>query len=703
MAVIGKIRKNVWILIVLLGLGLAGFIIMDIQSNFFGGGGGRTDFTLAEVDGKRIDYREFQMAEDVLSRSSQDIYQTRDYIYSFLVEKAILDEIADEEGLAVGRDELRELQFGTRLSPVVIRNLGNPQTGQVDRQLLEEYRRRIEEGTLTGTFRNFWAFQEKQIIKERLEEKLNQLVAKGMYMPRWRVLRRFHQNNDKADALYVKVPYDRIPDAEVQVTDDDIQQYIEENPGLYYKKDPTRDVELFINVAVPTAKDTAELYQHMLDLKNDFIQAEEDSLFVTTHYGEYPLRYFYIDYLDPPLRDSIRHMKVGDVVGPYQHNNAFVLAKLVDVKKVPDSVRLRAISMSVRTQQDYQRVVATLDSLKQLIDEGKERFDSLANRYSQNPEGLGKGGDLGFKAYNELHPNIANIVFFKAKPGETYILPTDQALHLVQVTDRKYTLDDNTGYRVAYIRENIIPSEHTQDSIYDLMVDLMTQYRDYSSLKSALANRDDIRTELVKGVKKNDHSLGSLGSESSSREIVRWAFDPSTEVGDVSPEVYIFTSPLNFREKFVVAALTGSYPEGQASVDEVRESVVPILINRKKAQRIAEQLGAADLQVAADKFELPIDTANQVTFLFEFFGKEGKEPRVVGNLFGLAKGAQRGSQGVGGYYVIKKVEEYIAPDPDNLATWRRINTSQYPTRVSKFLLPSLVDKADVEDNRFKFY
>lgn len=54
MVLIGKIRKNLWILVVLIGIGLVGFIVMDMIFSFnFGGGVG--NLMLGEVDGVKLD------------------------------------------------------------------------------------------------------------------------------------------------------------------------------------------------------------------------------------------------------------------------------------------------------------------------------------------------------------------------------------------------------------------------------------------------------------------------------------------------------------------------------------------------------------------------------------------------------------------------------------------------------------------------
>ena len=70
MALIGKIRDNSWILIGLVGLALAGFILMDMVSwSNRGGMGGQ--FTMGKVAGKTIDWNDFQRSEQILYQNAQ--------------------------------------------------------------------------------------------------------------------------------------------------------------------------------------------------------------------------------------------------------------------------------------------------------------------------------------------------------------------------------------------------------------------------------------------------------------------------------------------------------------------------------------------------------------------------------------------------------------------------------------------------------
>ena len=149
MALIGKIRKHMWLVVVLLALALAGFIIMDMTNGNNGSGMG-SKTTIGKVAGEKIDYMDFQRAEEALYSGSGDVYGRRNSLWSYFVENAIINKISDATGIGVGADELNELEFGTNLSPLIQSFYRDPQTGQVNREQLNEIKKAIDEGTVTN-------------------------------------------------------------------------------------------------------------------------------------------------------------------------------------------------------------------------------------------------------------------------------------------------------------------------------------------------------------------------------------------------------------------------------------------------------------------------------------------------------------------------------------------------------------------------
>ena len=177
MALIGTIRKNFWFVLILLGLALAAFILMDMTAA--GNAGGTGSLTMGSIAGEKIDYRAFQTTESAyFGNAPGDAFSKKKNIWDFYVQDALLKRESNKLGLAVSSEELMDLQFGANPSQIIQANWRNPQTGQLDIAQLNQFKTVIENGDeMNKEFRIFWAEQEKQIIKDRVQSKLNNLVA----------------------------------------------------------------------------------------------------------------------------------------------------------------------------------------------------------------------------------------------------------------------------------------------------------------------------------------------------------------------------------------------------------------------------------------------------------------------------------------------------------------------------------------------
>ena len=168
MALISEIRKKSWLLIILIALGMGGFVVMDMVNKASRGSTDR--FVMGSVNGQKIDWNDFQRAERILyPNSTGDVYGQRNYIWSFMVEQLLLNDEAEALGLNVGDEEMEDLQFGTRLSPIVQRNFRDQNTGQVDRNNLEQIKANLGTGKLQPQLEEYWGYQSGEIKKERLQ------------------------------------------------------------------------------------------------------------------------------------------------------------------------------------------------------------------------------------------------------------------------------------------------------------------------------------------------------------------------------------------------------------------------------------------------------------------------------------------------------------------------------------------------------
>ena len=125
--------------------------------------------------------------------------------------------------------------------------------------------------------------------------------------------------------------------------------------------------------------------------------------------------------------------------------------------------------------------------------------------------------------------------------------------------------------------------------------------------------------------------MTTLGSGQTSRDMIRWAYDPATEVNAVSPEVYIFQEPtLYYNKSYVVASLGSIIPEGPSDLESVRATIEGLVKNQKKAQILIKELANTnDLSQVATSYGIAIDTAKGVNFLTDFIANLGEEPSVA--------------------------------------------------------------------------
>ena len=422
MALIGKIRKNFWFVLVLLGLALAAFIMMDMSGSG-GPGGAVSNLTMGSVDGEKIDYSHFQQTEQAYYRNAQiDAFQKRKNIWDFYVEKALVGQEAEDLGLNVSYDELMDLQFGVNQSPVIASNWTDPQTGQVDQASLQQFRTTIENGDpLNPEFTAYWAEQEKQIVKEALQAKLYSLINKSVYTPSWMAEESFSQENSKADFNYVKIPYDEIDAAGIELSDQDFIDYMKENRTQFEEKEETRVAQLAVFNVTASEEDVDTLKSQLGTLKNEFAVTENDSLFIASNRGSYTHIYGTKDMLPESAREEIVALNIGDVYGPFEEEGFLYVVKMIDKRVMPDTVEAKHIlrtsdrsnAESVATARAY------IDSLEVLLRGGAD-FETLARENSQDPSVASNGGDMGKFTQSRMVREFSDACFIKGTKGGIY-------------------------------------------------------------------------------------------------------------------------------------------------------------------------------------------------------------------------------------------------------------------------------------------
>ena len=692
MALISEIRKHgSWIMVILIALGVGGFILMDMtvgQTSLFGS----AQPTMGKVGGTKIKIQDFTNIEAILG-STPDPYARRNTLWTFMVEEILLKDEAKKVGLSVSSPELTDLQYGPEPSSIIQQRFVNQTTQQLDREQLNQIRQQIEQNTADPTLRSFWKFQEREIIKERLQGKLGTLVSKGMYTPAWVAEQINKEESETVDLLYVKVPFEAMDNAEVSLEDADYEAYIEENTATLKQKEERRRIQYLSFPVSATAADSAALRQSLQDLVAEFDSTDNDTFFVERNLGTMEKAFRKKSELLGDA-ENLFNLPVGSVYGPYLSGNTYSLTKILNRKVIADSVRSRHILLPAQDQTSAILAQTRVDSLKKVIEEGKGTFEELAGRFGTDGTAA-KGGDLDYAAMGTMVKPFNDLIFFEAEIGKLYTVATEFGIHLVEVTDRKF-INNEEGIQLATISKPIFPSEETRNAIYDEAMALLTNSKSLDDL-SKLAKKKKLTLETAPSVAENDYMLGALAGTQQSRDIIKWAFEANP--GDVSSVIYVFSDPIeNYENQYIIAGLKGIQPAGIPSVADIKSEIEPLVMNRKKGELISKKLQGKTLNQAAQVYNTPVDTALGVNFNMNFIPEIGSEPKFLGVVCSMAQGkVSKPIVGTGGVYVAQVSKKNSVPPAANLIEARKMAMAMARGQVGGTLMESIRNKAKIKE------
>lgn len=711
MALIGTIRRNFWFVLILLGLGLAAFILMDMNSASSLGGGSPTQMTMGEVNGEKIDFREFQTTENVLFNGAGDIFEKRNTLWNYMIDKTIVSQESKALGLGVSEQEIMDLEFGANQSPIIQQNWRNPNTGVVDVSQLQQIKNQIETGAeMDPTLRQFWIEQRKQIITTHLQDKLNNITTKAMFTPTWMAEMAHAEQNSTVDFEFVKIPFSQISDPSITVSDDDYKSYINSHATEYTNDEETRELDYAVYNVYPTPGDSAHWKSEVSSIAQEFRTTDDDSLFLISNESGYQNAYFDLDQLgnaSPVIKGLAPSYEVGQVSEPFIENGRYNSFKLIDKKAVPDSVTARHILKTAIQGNALSFTTAenTIDSLMGVLRNRQNNFGDLAANFSDDQSNKDSGGLIENFTQGQMVPQFNAVCFFDGKPGNYYKVKTQYGVHLVEIMEQKFNSRE-PKYKIGVVGKPIIPTKETQDAAYEDVAEIIGANPYWDALKESIQNRPDIDIDVARNVKQNDYIFSNLGGGNTSRDIIKWAFNSTNDANDVSPNVYTYTDEVNyFNSKYVITALKGVSPAGPMSVDAARSALEFIVLNKKKGEFLANKIGAsADISSVASQYNSSVESSAGVSLSSSNVPVLGREPEVIAAAF--KTGVNQSSApiiGNDGVFIVRPTAKSEAAAAPNILSVRSSNTASSRTAAGFKLFDGLRKAAKVEDKRFTFF
>ena len=649
MAVIQKIRNKYGKLAgAIIALALVGFILMDAASGRFGDLFGRNT-SVAKVNGDKIDVREYsQRIKEIetiyplYSRGRNMDDAMRAQMSEETLKQMIIEKIAagqcEKLGISTTKEEEKDMIYGANADPMIqqfqvngTNIFMNQETNQFDPSIIKEFEKQIKKIDPSGKVQEQWEFVKSYAIRNRATNKFNELFSKASYTPKFVLQDLVGSQNTFASVSFVKIPSSTVSYAEVKVTDEDIKAYMQKHAEMFSEDNDTRTIDYVAFDVKPSKDDTARALNALTQIKGDFATAKDNENFVNSKSEDkFDKTWNNKRTFASKVKDSILNLPLNTVYGPYYENNFYKLAKIVDKKEMPDSVKARHIL--IRTKAQGKEVVADsvakqrIDSIATAIKNGAD-FKMLAAKYSDDNGSAKTGGEYTFSV-----PQRANLskefgdVIFDGKTGDKKTVHVENdnysGYHYIEVMEQK---NMQPAYQVAIISKSLYADQNTVNAAFAKASEFAGKNATAQAFDDA-SKKDGMAKKVGDKVKINDFTVQGIGP---AREVVRWMYE--AKAGDVSP---VFT----FENKFLVAKLASIQGKGITPITASNRMQLEAMTKAEKKGEIllAKYKNVTSLESAAQTSNQQIQHADTLSEGTSFSQSLGYVPRVIGYVFNPA-------------------------------------------------------------------
>ena len=700
MGVLQKIRNRSGLMIAIIAFALFAFVIGDL---FNSGNIGSPSSDVGSVNGKDIAFEDFKMKVANTEKNQQNgqpitSMQASNQVWNQEISIALLTDEFEKLGIRVGEKHIVEV---FKADP----NIGQNQmflnaAGKFDIVKFKEYFKANPEGI------QYLKEREKDADLNAKYQIYSSLVKGGLYSTQAEGKYKYEAENNRVTFDFVNVPFSSIKDSDVKISDEEIKTYMKSKEKRF-KSEESREIEYVMIEEKPSTEDEAEIKTRVQALmnqsvvynnttgKNDtisgFANAKNTAEFVNAN-SDVPFDSSYVAKQDLPAENAeeLFNLTAGQVSSPYMYNGYYCISKSLGRKAGAKSKASHILISWEGTQVPNKKEVRTKEQAKAkaetLLAEAKANpgnFVVLAMMNSDDSSAQ-SGGDLGYFGPGQMVAPFNDFVF-NNPIGKIGLVETQFGYHIINVTDKQ------DAVKLATIAQKIQPSELTNNKIYEQATkfEMDAAKKDFE----ALAKELKVTVSPSVRVKAIDESFGTVSNQ---RQIVKWAFESGTSVGDVKRFEIV-------NQGHVVAKLKKVYEKGLMAVEDARPQVEGILKNKKKAEMIQAKLKATSLEALAAANNVTVMNAADLSIENPAIPGAGFEPKVVGTAMSSKVGQiSKPIVGNAGVYVLVTKAATKAPalkSYEEFVGKLKQQTASYSGRV----IQALKENADIKDNRSEFY
>ena len=715
MAAIGKIRSWGPGLVVILGLGLVGFIAQDGFSTCKGQA--QVDSSTAGViDGEKIEIQEFQSLvgeyQEFAKLQGQDnlnedqLNSLRDYVWNECVNNKLVEEQAAKLGLTVTDEEVvNVLKEGTHPAiseTPLLSQFVNPQTRAFDANQVAAYREYLKQQSQSNAqaaeqavlFERCWPVAERILAQKILEMKYQTLLAGCVMSNPVSAKAAFDNQNIESEVIMASMPYTSINDNEIEVTDADLKAKYDEMKEQFKTRADLAEIKYVVCQVTASKKDRDALME-VMQKASKALKSDSASVSDVVREAQSQVAYLGLplskNALPSDLADSISKMGAGQVTAPFEsRDNTFNVVKLFSKENVADSIEFRMISLM-----GMQSAKATADSIMKSISAGVA-FDSIAKKYNQRGEKTWMTSNEYESAPTLTADNKAiYTALLKAPVNEVKDLELSQGHIILQITQRKGNVEK---FNVAIVKRAIDFSNETYNETYNKFSQFVSESQDIEGLQAKCA---DYGYVVMDGQVTNaDHTIANIRS---SHDAIKWLFTEAEE-GHISK---VFDR-CGDNDRLMVVGLSKLTPKGYAAQSTVEATLKQEVLRDKKFAKLSEQLAGVKSVAEAQTKGARLDSISHITFRAPVYVPSIviPEPALSGAVAGTEKGAfskhvVKGQAGAYVFQVINRTQREGVTFNEKVSE-AALRQSALQQTVG-MAMQELRDKVEIKDNRYIFF
>lgn len=707
MAILNSIRKRGVFLIIIIALALFSFILADVIRN--GGFSSEKSLTtVATINGESLTRDIFMKQVELTQRNLGEngtTAQAMNMVWDRELRNVLQQQQYDALGLTAQKEQLEEsLRMGLASNPTF-----QDTDGIYSALKVQEYIANVK--ATNPTAYQQWLDYENNLKSGALQTTYYNMIKAGMRSTLSEGEQEYRYQNDKINMQYVYVPYTSIPDADVSVTDSEIEAYIRNN-AADYEQTPQVDVQFVSFSEAPSDVDIADAEAAITSLLKDRevynsnikateilkgLENTEDYQNFINDNSDVPFqdRYFFKSDIPEAIAEDLFATPLNGIYGPYKLGDNNNISKVIGITQMPDSVQsrhiliryqgsFRASDAITRSKEDAKSMA---DSIARVLKRNKKKFEALAKTLSDDKSNSDKGGDLGYVGPGKMTKELNDFIFDN-KTGTLGVVETEFGFHVVEVQEQK---NKQKAMKFATLSKEIEASEKTLNEVFAnaSRFELAAQKGDFSQI----AKEQELALKPVNKIGALDATIPGVGNN---RSIVNWAFGEDVSATDVKR--------FSILDGYVVVQLTRKSPKGLMSIAEASALVMPKLRNGLKAKQIMATISGNDLDAIASSQGITVQNATAITMAAPTIPGAGAEPEVVGAAFAKAAGETTSLiAGEKGVFIVRVTAVNNAPALENYASFaNQLNSAATPA-VNTKVYQALKNAAEIEDNRANFF